>query len=140
MSDDVQDQIVGLSYPQRFVTEAGSVRRYWLLRPQTAAASDLSLDDLTKELRLNVERIFANDEGAAARDALVRSIPEYELIRLGDYHLLLRVDFPKEDTSRNEMIAQWTALRLLHEWLPLEELQGLPVVLWFFLRREAKTG
>jgi hypothetical protein len=138
MSDDEKNQIVGLSYPQRFLTDSGLARRYWLLRLQ-ANDSNLSLDGLTEALRANVERSFAAEESATAREALLLSIPEYKLIRLGDVHVLLRVDFSGDETARNEMVAQWRALRLLHEWLPLEELQGLPVDLWFFLRTGVKT-
>lgn len=142
-AEDVLNDVDGRSYPVAEDVGAGWLSRDWVVRTAVPLPDDEALRALGARLG---DAVFASILDAygelVSRERLENARPEYRLIRVDECHLVVRMKFAgRERTVGDEdAISQIGFLQRLDRVLRIDDLQGLPRALWFFLRMQSEES
>lgn len=140
-AEDVLNDVVGRSYPIAEDVGAGWLRREWVVRTAVPLPEADALRALGARLGDDVFASILDAYGELfSRERLESARPEYRLIRVDDHHLVVRMRFAGRErvVGDEDAIAQIGFLQGLDRVLRIDDLQGLPRALWFFLRTQSE--
>jgi hypothetical protein len=142
-AEDVLDDIVAQSYPIAEDVGAGWLRRDWVVRTAVPLPEEEALRALGARLGDDVFASILDAYGElVSRERLESARPEYRLIRVDERHLVVRMKFAGHERSMGDeaAISQIGFLQRLDRALRIDDLQGLPRALWFFLRMQSEES
>jgi hypothetical protein len=128
--------LVGAMFPSGTLI-GKRLRRDWIAR----ALDPLPAQEVLTKIQMLIEQAVASSieqaYSAGCTEAQLEQIrPSILLIKLHDFHLLVRIESagPEATVGDDIAIAQWGTLQALDMKIRLQDLQGLPSEFWFFLR------
>jgi hypothetical protein len=133
---ELVSQLIGVAFPKAFDARNGRLVTNWVARTGEVLPTDTKLEEIAERLaqqaRSSIEAAYA---GSATVEAIVAASPAVQLVRLGDNHLVVRIEFaaPGNSVGDAAMISQFGVLHNLDREIRLEELQGIPCEHWRLL-------
>lgn len=116
------------------------LRRHWIVRSVRPLPDQQRLLDLQRRVEGVIFEVITEAYTTAATPEQLAAVrPALLLVRLDDLHLIVRTEYAGYETSIGNVaaIAQIGALQKIDQEIEFDELQGLPAVAWFWLRRVA---
>jgi len=135
-SQQLISELVGASYDSTIHMEK-RLRRNWLVRTVDPLPNQGTLSKMQAALE---EVVFASIGQAysavSTPEALAGVRPSILLVRLREFHLLVRIECADHENTIGDAIsiAQWGTLQRLDKEIEFDDLQGLPWDCWFQLR------
>jgi hypothetical protein len=124
------------SHPRTFV-EGARRRCNWIVRASSLLPNQSSLAELQQLIEERVSRNIKIAYGSVATARQLDDVrPTLLLMRIDDYHLLVRIVFagPELSIGDSAVISEWGTLQAVAKEIEIDDLQGLPRDFWFLLR------
>jgi hypothetical protein len=144
MIECILSQMVGAAYPpgQPVAQKSGRLVRRWLVRftaPVDATRASTLATRLTSSAYQKLQSAYATSVPAAALEA---STPSVSIAVFDERYAMVMTEFPEPGIAVGDAaaICQIGVLQDLDREWPIEELQGFPRRLWFFLRCLMRNG
>lgn len=137
-------EVVGDAYPVAVAVAGGRLLRNWIVRTVDVLPDEVTLAEMQRTLENDAfAHIVTAYSSSATAEVLSAVRPSVQLVRLDDLHLVVRIEFagPEISVGAEAAISQWGVFQAMDRQMRLDDLQGLPSDLWFFLRanRGAET-